>query len=88
MEHAQEHGVNTCKISFAPQQQGGVWQQGSRRGHVSSSKPLMGREEPKVMLISDFHELISTQAVILWELQVGYNAAGSKACIGYEIKKE
>lgn len=35
-----------------------------------------------------FHELISTQAVILWELQVGYNAAGSKACIGYEIKKE
>lgn len=65
MEHAQEHGVNTCKISFAPQQQGGVWQQGRRRGHVSSSKPLVDREEPKVMLISDLHELISTQAAIL-----------------------
>ena len=65
MEHAQEHGVNTYKISFASQQQGGVWQQGRRRGHVSSSKPLMGREEPKVMLTSDLHALTSTQAVIL-----------------------
>lgn len=49
--------------------------------------PLQSRswaEEPKVMLISDLHELTSTQAVILWKLHVEYNAVGS---IGYEIKK-